>query len=154
MNEPAKRLLRLRQMRELRAQRMYEQSSLLVAECKHKEDACKDKLADARSQMAQLLAAFEAIARGAELSGERFAQLNQQRAYLDTLALYFDAELIQAEYHHLEAHDALIEARKGYLLARRERERIERLLDNAIEIESAKENARQEDEAAEASVSK
>lgn len=152
MSEPAKRLLRLRKMRELRAQRMYEQTAIRVAECKLQEDHCNAKLADARQQMTQLLRAFEAMAQGAEISGERIRELTQQRSYLDTLAMYLDAELIEAEYHHLEARDELVEARKGYLRALRERERIERLLANFADQASASDNARQEDEAAEISV--
>jgi hypothetical protein len=143
------RLLRLRVLREERSKRRYEKLVLLVELCATKRDACQERRTFAAQKLGEILKDFQLLVSTGEVCAADFISVSKQRDYFEKLDLYYEAELIQAEYEHLEASDKCEYARSGYLNALRERERIEQVVEKMLKTAAAESAAKTEEEAAE-----
>jgi hypothetical protein len=143
------RLLRLRVLRVQRAKIRYENLVVKVGICRDEKTRCLDKRLQTSRQLMDLLVEFEAALDSGEVSGEQMAALEKERAYLDKLDLFYEAELLEAEYQYLEASEQCENARASYLHALREQERIEKMVAKVLKEAQAELAAADEDQAAE-----
>ena len=143
------RLLRLRLFREQRAKHLFEQSVIRLTQRQNEMNRASECVEEARQKRLVCMRDFETAPRGHDIAGSELMALQAKAAYFDRLILYLDSELIGAEYQHLEAQDEWVSSQRGYLLARRERERIERMLGTLRRSDEAKDAVLQEEEAAE-----
>ncbi|SNT10510.1 hypothetical protein SAMN06265795_11425 [Noviherbaspirillum humi] len=142
-------LVKLRIMREQRAQRLLDTRLAALRECEAEQRRCETEREQVGESLAALRQHIADLGARNMLTAQDIADYNLRRLHADNLHMYWEAKTIEAEGARLDAQDAWDEARMGYMRARRERERAEQMLKRLMDEHARRQEINFEEDAAE-----